>query len=83
MKKIILSILLLVLVFIPLCTDAKTVTKKYNSKGQYQGKYVTNGNVTKVYKKNGNFESKYVKSNGKVKHISKTGKLIESYNQDK
>ncbi len=82
MKKIILSVLLMALISIPLCTEAKTVTKKYNSKGQFEKKYVTNGNVTKEYKKNGNFESKYVKSNGKVKHYSKTGKLIETYKED-
>lgn len=80
MKKIILSVLLLALFFTPLCADAKTVTKKYDSHGNYQGKYVTDKNVTKEYKKNGNYESKYVKSsNGKIKHYSKTGKLLEIY----
>jgi len=80
MKRIISSILLMALISIPLCTCAKTVNKKYDSHGNYQGKYVTEGSTTKEYSKHGNYESKYVQSNnGKIKHYSKNGNLIGTY----
>ena len=82
MKRFILFSILFSLICIPALASEKTVIKKYDKHGMYQGKLVTEVNTTKKFKKNGNYESKYVQNGNKITKYKKNGNKEYTYKID-
>jgi len=83
MKKIILSLIILSVLFITQSSTAvlakSSTVKKYDSRNNYSGKYVTVGQKTKEYTKNGNYNGYYKQDGDKIKKYSKNGNYEGSY----
>lgn len=81
MKKVVLSLMtLMVLSATQSLTLAKSTTiKKYDSHGNYQGRFVSEGNKTKEYTKSGNYKGYYEQDGNKIKQYNKNGNLEGTY----